>query len=92
MRFKVPQYIEIEDKIIGPLTLKQFLYLLGGGGILAILWLFLNLALFIIIAIPIVTFFGLLAFYKYKERPLASLIGPFISYIMKPRLYLWKKK
>lgn len=92
MRFKVPQYIEIEDKIVGPLTLKQFLYLLGGGGILAILWLFLNLALFIIVAIPIVTFFGLLTFYKYKGRPLAHLIVPFITYMMKPKLYLWKKK
>ena len=92
MRFKVPQYIEIEDKIIGPLTLKQFVYLLGGGGILAILWFLLNLALFIIVAIPIVTFFLLLTFYQYKGRPLAHLIGPFVAYMIKPRLYLWKKK
>lgn len=92
MRFKVPQYVELEDKIIGPLTLKQFLVLLGGAGILGVLWLLFNLGLFIAIAIPISIFFGLITFYKYQGRPLTSLIGPFIVFLTKPRLYLWKKK
>ena len=33
MRFQVPQFIDIEDKIFGPLTFKQFVYLAGGGGL-----------------------------------------------------------
>jgi len=92
MQFKVPQFIDIEDQIIGPLTIKQFLYLVAGMILLAILWYFLKLAAFIIVAIPIATFFGALAFYKYQGRPFVNLIGSLISYLTKPRLYLWKKE
>ena len=91
MRFKVPQFIEMEDKIIGPLTLKQFFYLLGGGGILAILWVFFKLGAFIILAIPIVGFSVALAFYRPNGHSLISLIGSFLNYLTKPKLYLWKK-
>ncbi len=91
MQFKVPQFIDIEDKIIGPLTLKQFIYLLGGLGIIAISWFYFKLGLFIIISIPIAIFTLGLAFYKINGRPLVSILGSLIKYITKPRLYLWKK-
>ena len=38
MRFQVPQFIEVEDKIFGPLTLKQFLYTAGGAAVGFIIW------------------------------------------------------
>jgi len=38
MQYQVPQFIEVEDRIIGPLTLKQFLYLAFAGAILFVLW------------------------------------------------------
>ena len=38
MQFQVPQFIEIEDKIFGPLTFKQFIYLAGGGGLCFLLY------------------------------------------------------
>ena len=41
MRFQVPQFIEVEDKIFGPLTFKQFVYVTGGVGLAVILFLFL---------------------------------------------------
>ena len=91
MQFKVPQFIDIEDKIIGPLTLKQFLYLMGGAGILTVLWFYLELWLFILIAIPITIIFLGLAFYKINGRPLVYLIGSLIKYLTKPKLYLWRK-
>ena len=50
MRFQVPQFIEIESKIFGPLTLKQFIYLIGGGGIIFILYALLPFWLMIIFA------------------------------------------
>lgn len=92
MQFNVPQFIDIEDKIIGPLTLKQFLFLVAGAGLLFGLWFFLNLGAFIILAIPVVAFFGTLAFYKPYGRPFISLVGSWIKYISKPRLYLWKRE
>jgi len=92
MQFKVPQFIEIEDKIIGPLTLKQFLYLLAGGGILAILWFYLTLGAFLLIAIPIAVLVLGLAFYKVHGRPLIHVLGALFKYFSKPRLYLWRKE
>ena len=38
MQFQVPQFIEVEDKIFGPLTFKQFVYVLGGAGACYLLW------------------------------------------------------
>lgn len=92
MRFKVPQFIELEDKIIGPLTLKQFLYFLAGGMILFVLWFLLTLSVFIIVTIPVIGIALAFAFYKPHGRPLISSILSFINYIRKPRLYLWKRE
>jgi len=38
MQFQVPQFIEVEDKIFGPLTFKQFVYMAGGAGLAYLLW------------------------------------------------------
>jgi len=92
MQFNVPQFIEIKDKIIGPLTLRQFFYILIGAGVLAILWFFAELWIFLIIAIPIIAFCLLLAFYKFNGRPFIYFVGSLISYLLKPKLYLWKRK
>ncbi len=64
MRFQVPQFIEIEDKIFGPLTFKQFIYLLGGGGAVFILYVFLPIYLMVFLAIPVALFALALAFYQ----------------------------
>jgi len=92
MQFKVPQFVEIEDKIVGPLTIKQFLFLGGGGALLFVLWLFLTLGAFIVLAIPIGGITAALAFYKPNGQPFIALIGSMIRYLSKPRLYLWRKK
>lgn len=92
MQFKVPQFIEIEDKIIGPLTLKQFLYLGGGAMFLFILWFFLTLGAFILAALPVAGVSLALAFYKVNGRPLINVLGAMVRYFTKPRLYLWRKK
>lgn len=92
MRFNVPQFIDIEDKIIGPLTLKQFLFLAAGGGLLFILWFYLKLFAFVIVSIPIVSLSLALAFYKVNGRSFVSFLANLIKYIIKPKLYLWKKK
>jgi len=52
MRFQVPQFIEVEDKIFGPLTLKQFIYLAGAGGVVFVLWRVFPIFVAIIIAAP----------------------------------------
>lgn len=92
MLFQVPQLIDIEDKIVGPLTIKQFLYLGGGMMILAFLWVSLTLGAFIIASIPIIFLSLSLSFYKINGRPFIYFLNSFIIYSIKPKLYLWKKE
>lgn len=92
MQFSVPQFIEVEDKIIGPLTLKQCLYLLAGGAIIAFFWYFFKFWLFIIIAIPVGALTFALAFLKINGRPFGQVLLAFIVFATKPKLYLWKKE
>ena len=91
-QFQVPQFIEVEDKIFGPLTTKQFFYLLGGGGLTFLIWFWVeNYFLTIILAAPIIALAAALAFLKINGRPFIDLVSNFFTYVLKPRLYLWQK-
>lgn len=91
MHAQVPQYLEVEDKIIGPLTLKQFLYLLLGGGIIFLLYTILKLSVFIIVAMPVALFVILLAFYKKDNQKFTQFVANFLKFISRPNIYIWKK-
>ena len=91
MRFEVPQFIEIEDKIIGPLTWKQFVYVGGGVGILVLLYMFLPFFFFIIFGIPFGALAFFLAFHKINNRPFSIFLESAFNYITKHKLYLWRK-
>lgn len=90
-QFQVPQFITIEDRIIGPLTLRQFLYLLGAVGVAVIGWTFLYVVLFVIFALPLIGLFVAMAFFKVNERPLPTIIFAALNYYLRPRLYLWHR-
>lgn len=92
MRFEVPQFIEIEDKIFGPLTWRQFLYLGGGLGMAVVMFLMLPLIIFAIFGIPLALLAGALAFYPINSRPFSYFLESFVNYITKDKLYLWRKK
>lgn len=92
MRFQVPQFIEIEDKIFGPLTFKQFIYLVGGGGGVFILYALLPLWLAIIFGIPVAIFSLALAFYTVNNQPFIKVVENAFYYLISNKLYLWKKK
>lgn len=91
MQFQVPQFIDIEDKVIGPFTLKQFLYILAAGGILFVLFKILNLFVFILLAIPVVALSYALAFVKIHNQPFITAIRNFLGFLRKPDFYVWKK-
>ncbi|MBU6426665.1 PrgI family protein [Patescibacteria group bacterium] len=94
MRFQVPQFIEVEDKIFGPLTLKQFIYLAGGGGLSFITYVIIgNLALALIPMLVIMAVSAALAFYKvYNHFPLLSVAESAFKYWRGGKLYIWKKE
>lgn len=91
MHFQVPQYLDVEDKIIGPLTLKQFIYLLLGGGLLFLLYSILKFPIFIIFALPIAFFVLLLAFYKKDNQKFTQFFINLVGFITRPNVYTWKK-
>jgi hypothetical protein len=92
MRYQIPQFINIEDKVFGPFSFKQFIYLGGSAGIAFMLWR----ALPTFIAIPlIVVVAGLgltLAFYKVNDRPFIHLLQSLFVYMFRSKIYLWRKQ
>jgi hypothetical protein len=92
MEFQVPQFIEVEDKIFGPLTILQFIYLAGGFGFAFAMWLLLPLWLAIIVGAPVALLGAGLAFYKVNERPLMATLEAGFNYLTGAKLYVWEKK
>lgn len=90
MYFQVPQFIDIEDKIIGPFTFKQFLYLLGGGAIAFVAFKLLPGIIAFVIALPFVAFSLALTFYRVNNRPFIEIVQSWISYQTGSKLYTWK--
>jgi nicotinamide riboside transporter PnuC len=92
MQFRVPQFIDIEDKILGPLTWKQFAYTLGAVGVLYIsLRLSPSRFLGLIIAAPFVGTFLSLAFVKINNQSFVEILEHAFNYFTGSRLYTWQK-
>lgn len=91
MRFQVPQFIDIEDKIFGPFTFKQFIYLLGGAGGSYVFYRMFPL----FVAVPLIVVVGGLAlaltFYKVNGRPFPDILQYSLSYFFKSKLFIWKQ-
>lgn len=92
MRYQVPQFIEVEDKIFGPLTLKQFIYLAGGGGVCLMFFTLLPLYIAIACMVPVVALVVGLAFYQVNGRPLIHALEHATAYLLGSKLYLWKQR
>ncbi len=92
MQFEVPQFIEIEDKIFGPLTWRQFLYV-GGGGLMAfVLFISLPFILFLVIGAPIGLLALALAFYPINNRPFSHFLEAIWRFFSRSRQYHWQRK
>ncbi len=92
MQFKVPQFLDIEDKIFGPFTFKEFVYLAGGAGLCFILYKLLGL---ILGAIPILAVAGLaiaLARFRPGGKPFIDMIESAFNYSFQSKLYIWKRR
>ena len=91
MQHKVPQFIEVEDKIFGPFTLKQFSYLAGGFGLSIILWrTFSESSWLLFILAPIVGLTLALTFMKPNGKPFIFLLQNAVSFVIRPKKLFWK--
>ncbi|HEY4504938.1 MAG TPA: PrgI family protein [Candidatus Paceibacterota bacterium] len=89
---KVPQFIEVEDKIFGPLTFKQFLYVAGGAAGCFVIWTLLPKVIAVFLVLPMAGLALALAFYQVNNRPFVITLESFIRYHLGGKLYLWSKK
>ena len=89
--FSVPQFIDIEDKIVGPLTAKQLGWVGAGGLTLLILWFFLDFSAFIVVAVLVGGFFGVMAFYKPNGQPMITYVLNAIFFAFRPKIYVWRR-
>lgn len=88
--YKVPQDVEADDKLIGPFSFRQFIYLIIVALSIALAWglaqLFIGLA---IIPLPVILLFGALALPLRKDQPMEIYLAAIISFYLKPHKRLW---
>lgn len=92
MQFQVPQFIEVEDKIVGPLTFKQFIFIAGGAGMAYVLWRVLPLIVAAPLIIGVGSFAAALAFFQVNGRPFILALETGFYYLIHPKLYLWNNE
>ena len=91
MRFQVPQFTDVEDKIFGPLSFKQFVYLAGSAGACAIIYYIVPIGIVaFMIMVPVAVFGVALAFYKVNNKPFINIVEAFFKYSITSKLYIWK--
>jgi hypothetical protein len=90
MQRNVPQFIDIEDKIFGPFTLKQFGFLMGGFGGCVIVWRTLPLSIGVFVMGPIIALSLVLAFGKYNTKPFIDIIRAGVSHVFRDKEYRWQ--
>ncbi len=92
MEYHVPQFIEVEDKIIGPLTLRQFIYIAGAGGLCVIFFTYLPTIFAFLFSMPVVALAATLAFYKVNGKSFIEMLEAGFNYYTGAKLFLWKQR
>lgn len=89
LQFTVPQFIDVEDKIIGPITVRQFLIILAGGLLIAISYKIFDFSAFVTAGLLIFGVSGAIAFLKINGRPFHFFILNLIQTLRRTRLRVW---
>lgn len=89
--FNVPQFIDVEDKIAGPLTWRQLLWMIGMGAVLLVFFNTFDSALFFILAIPTVLLFAAFAFYRPNGFPLTTFVFYAVLFVFRPKISVWER-
>lgn len=93
MQYPVPQFTDVEDKLIGPLTLRQFLILAGAGAIVFVCYsttknIPFALVVFLLVGVPALG----VAFAKLNGRPLYRSFIPLMQYAISPKFMIFHKE
>jgi hypothetical protein len=88
-QFTVPQFIDVESKIFGPITTRQFVIFLVAAVLIGLCYRLFDFSLFITIAVIIVIISALFAFVKVNGRPFHLFLLNAVQTIRRPRLRIW---
>jgi uncharacterized ion transporter superfamily protein YfcC len=89
-QFQVPQFIEHEARLIGPLSVKQTAVLALLGAVLFIFWFLVEKWLFFLLAFPFSFIALLIAFMKINGLPVLDFFTAFFSFFISPQLFIWQ--
>ena len=88
-QFVVPQFIDVEDKIIGPITTRQFVIMLAGFLIIAIFYKIFDFSLFVVSGLLVLAISGIFAFLKINGRPFHYFVLNLFQTFKRPKLRVW---
>jgi len=91
-QFTVPQFIDVESKIIGPITTRQFLIILAAGVIMAASYKIFDFSLFLVISVVVLCLAVTFAFVKINARPFHLFVLNLLQTTRRPRLRIWNNK
>jgi hypothetical protein len=91
-QFTVPQFIDVESKIIGPLTVRQFVIILSAAIICAIGYKLFDFSLFVTMTVIILIIAGTFSFVKVNGRPFHFFILNGVQTLRRPRLRIWNNR
>ena len=89
--FNVPQFIDVEDKVAGPLTWRQVLWMIGMGAVLLTIYNLFDSTLFFITAVPVVLLFALFAFYRPNGVSMTTFALHGVFFLFQPKVAVWER-
>lgn len=89
--FSVPQFIDVEDKIAGPLTWKQLGWMIGMGAVVMTIFGIFDTSLSVVLSIPVVLIFCALAFYRPNGISMISFLGSALLFLFRPKVSVWER-
>jgi len=92
VQFKVPQFLDIEDKIFGPFTFREFVYLAGGAGLCFVLFKLLGFVWGFIPILAVGGFSLTLTFYRPNNKPFINMLEAGFNFVMQDKLYIWQRR
>lgn len=90
-QFTVPQFIDVEDKIIGPITSRQFLIMIAAFILLAIFWQIFDFSAFVVFGLLDIAVFGTFAFVRVNSVPFHFFVLNVLQTFKRPHLRVWDK-
>ena len=89
-QYKVPQDVEADDKLIGPFSFRQFVYIMIAFGLaVACFFLWQIFPLLILIPIPVIILLGILALPIKKDQPMETYLSAVVDFYTKPQKRIW---